>query len=109
MAAQLLLGNGIEQLVRSPHERAALIHPFAAYTRSVSRHENPLAMLACNPLAKILDSNLKSSPTSRTFLDKVGGVLHFWLTPFLSARPSLSIEIIVHGAWAFVNWFKQLY
>jgi hypothetical protein len=97
MAAQLPLGNGIEQRIRSPHEVATLIDRLAAYARRVGSQEDPLTMLACDPLAKILDSDLKSSPTSRTFLDKVGGVLHFWLTPFFPASPSLRTELIVAG------------
>jgi len=84
-AGQLPPRNGIEQLVRPPHERAALIYRLAPQSGSLCSYERPLAMLACNLLAQILHANPKLSPTGWTFLGEVRRTWHLRLTPFSCA------------------------
>jgi hypothetical protein len=70
------LGDRFEQFIRAPKQGVVRFHFIATLIRRIQRDQMPLAMLAHDPFAEMLDANLKMTATRRTFLDVVGGIGH---------------------------------
>jgi hypothetical protein len=88
------VGDRFEQFIGAAEQGVAQLRTVAASIGGVGGNQMPLAVLANDPAAKILDANLQPAAARRTFLDEIGGIRHRGASSFAPAAPWAKNPII---------------